>query len=81
MKSDYFCINTKERPMAKVTIDERHNLERALRSFKRQCKQEGILRECKERRHYTKPSVKRRASAMKRKKQSGIQEHRKKVSK
>ena len=67
--------------MAKVTVQGKGNLESALRFFKRQCKREGILRECKERRHYTKPSVKRRASAMKRKKQSGIQEHRKKVSK
>lgn len=51
--------------MAKVTIDERQNLERALRSFKTQCKREGILRECKERRHYTKPSARRRQAAMK----------------
>jgi len=53
--------------VAKVTIDTKHNLEKALRTFKRQCKQEGIFAECKERRHYVKPSVKKRAAAIKQK--------------
>lgn len=53
--------------MAKVSIDSKQNLEKALRTFKRQCKQEGIFAECKERRHYTKPSVKKRTAAIKNK--------------
>ena len=54
--------------MAKVTINDRTNLEKALKTFKMQCKREGILKECKERKHYTKPSVKKRLTKTKRKK-------------
>ncbi|MBU4306148.1 MAG: 30S ribosomal protein S21 [Candidatus Omnitrophica bacterium] len=50
--------------MAKVMICK-GDIEKALRSFKWHCKKEGILRECKERRHYTKPSAKKRLSAVK----------------
>jgi small subunit ribosomal protein S21 len=53
--------------MAKVTIHGKGDLEKALRSFKRRCQREGIFQQCKERRHYTKPSVKRRQSAMRKK--------------
>ena len=47
--------------MPKVTIDRREDLEKALKQLKARCKKEGIFRECKERRHYVKPSVKKRA--------------------
>ena len=46
--------------MAEVKIDGNENFEKALRKFKVQCKREGILKECKERQYYTKPSQKRR---------------------
>ena len=43
--------------MVKVEITHSHELERALKRFKAQCKKEGILRECKDRKFYSKPSV------------------------
>jgi ribosomal protein S21 len=52
--------------MAKVTV-QGGNVEKALRVFTRQCKRERIFQECRERRHYTKPSVKRRQQAIKKK--------------
>ena len=51
--------------MAKINVSEKKSLEKALWDFKRQCKKEGIIQSCKERRHYTKPSVKRRHAAIK----------------
>ena len=36
------------------------NLNRALKLFKRKFKQTGILKEVRERKNYTKPSIKRR---------------------
>ncbi|OGW75017.1 MAG: 30S ribosomal protein S21 [Omnitrophica bacterium RBG_13_46_9] len=46
--------------MAKVIIYGRENFEKALKHFKRRCLQEGIFRECRDRRHYIKPSKKKR---------------------
>lgn len=46
--------------MAEVNIKNKEEFEKALRKFKMQCKREGILRECKERQYYTKPSQRRR---------------------
>ena len=48
--------------MARVTVNRREDLERALKQFKVKCKREGIFKECKERRHYIKPSLKKRAA-------------------
>jgi len=48
--------------MAKVTINRKEDLEKVLKQFKRRCVREGIFRECRERRHYVKPSLKRRKS-------------------
>ena len=39
---------------------KRDNFEKALRNFKRRCMREGVLKEFRERRHYVKPSKKRR---------------------
>ncbi len=47
--------------MPKVRVDKKEDLERALKQLKARCKKEGIFKECKERRHYVKPSVKKRA--------------------
>jgi len=48
--------------MAKVTVHKKEEFEKALKQFKRICIREGIFRECRERMHYTKPSVKKRRS-------------------
>lgn len=46
--------------MAEVTIRSQDDFEKALKQFKMQCKREGILKECRERQYYTKPSQRRR---------------------
>ena len=48
--------------MAKVTVHKKEDFDKALKQFKRICIREGIFRECRERMHYTKPSVKKRRS-------------------
>ena len=47
--------------MAKVTVNNPSELDRALKQLKVRCKKEGIFKECKERRHYVKPSQRKRA--------------------
>jgi small subunit ribosomal protein S21 len=47
--------------MARVNINRQEDLERELKRLKRMCVQEGIFRECRDRRHYLKPSAKKRA--------------------
>lgn len=42
-----------------VTVDER-GVERAIRKLKRKCDTEGVTRELKRRRHYEKPSDRKR---------------------
>jgi ribosomal protein S21 len=46
--------------MAKVIVHNPSDLEKALKQLKVRCKREGIFKECKERRHYTKPSLRKR---------------------
>ncbi|MBU2101847.1 MAG: 30S ribosomal protein S21 [Candidatus Omnitrophota bacterium] len=46
--------------MAEVRIERNEDFEKALRKFNIMCKREGIIRECRERQYYTKPSQKRR---------------------
>lgn len=47
--------------MANVEVDVRNqNLEKALKVFNRKVRKTGVLREYKERMHYTKPSEERR---------------------
>ncbi len=53
--------------MAKISLNEKQELEKALRFFRSRCKKEGIFDSCKEKKHYTKPSVKRRQAAMRKK--------------
>jgi small subunit ribosomal protein S21 len=45
-----------------VTVGDK-GIERALRHLKRKMAAEGVLRELKRRRHYMKPSIKRRKKA------------------
>jgi small subunit ribosomal protein S21 len=49
------------RPL-EVTVDDR-GLERAIRQLKRRVASEGVTREIKRRRHYEKPSVRKRRKA------------------
>jgi len=51
--------------MAEVRIDRKEDFEKALRKFKAQCKREGIIKDCRDRQYYTKPSQKRREKAKK----------------
>lgn len=46
--------------MAEVRIRKNKSLDQALRRFKRDCSKDGVLAELKKRRHYEKPSVKRK---------------------
>ena len=46
--------------MPKVILKENEPLERALRRFKKKMEREGIIRQVKARKHYEKPSVKKR---------------------
>lgn len=46
--------------MPKIEVGKNENLERALRRFKRQIEKEGILKQLKARKHYEKPSEKKR---------------------
>ena len=49
--------------MPKVTIKQNEPLERALRRFKRKMEREGILRQLRDRKHYEKPSERKRKKA------------------
>ncbi|MCM8800794.1 MAG: 30S ribosomal protein S21 [Candidatus Omnitrophica bacterium] len=46
--------------MPEIEIKKDESFEAALRRFKRQIEQEGILKEVRERKHYEKPSERRR---------------------
>ncbi|MBD3264144.1 MAG: 30S ribosomal protein S21 [Candidatus Omnitrophica bacterium] len=52
--------------MAEVNIEKKEDFERALKKFKMQCKKERIIKNCRERQYYTKPSQKRRTLKKKR---------------
>ncbi len=46
--------------MPEIHIRNKESFESALRKFKRETDKEGILRELRERKHYQKPSEKKR---------------------
>jgi len=46
--------------LSKVSVGHNEPLERALRRLKRKLDREGVMRELRERKHYEKPSEKRR---------------------
>ena len=46
--------------MPKVEINEHENLEKALKRLKKKIEREGILKVLKQRKHFEKPSEKRR---------------------
>lgn len=49
--------------MAQVQVRQNESLDSALRRFKKQIQQTGILKEAREHEHYEKPSDKRRKAA------------------
>lgn len=46
--------------MPEIEIKKNESFESALRKFKRKIEQEGILREVRDRKHYEKPSERKR---------------------
>ncbi|MBN1793745.1 MAG: 30S ribosomal protein S21 [Candidatus Omnitrophica bacterium] len=46
--------------MTTVHVNQNEPLEKALRRFKKKIEREGLLRQLKERKHYEKPSEKKR---------------------
>ena len=46
--------------MAIINVSQNEPLERALKRFKKKIEREGLLRQLKERKHYEKPSEKKR---------------------
>jgi small subunit ribosomal protein S21 len=46
--------------MPRVDVRQDESLERALRRFKRKLEREGVLKDLKAKKHYVKPSEKRR---------------------
>ncbi|MBN1586329.1 MAG: 30S ribosomal protein S21 [Candidatus Omnitrophica bacterium] len=46
--------------MSRVDVKENETLEKALKRFKKKLEREGILKALKERKHYEKPSEKKR---------------------
>ena len=52
--------------MSEVEVRKDESFEAALRRFKKKIEQEGILREVRDRKHYEKPSERRRKKAKER---------------
>lgn len=50
-------VNSK---MSKVEVGENESLEKALRRFKKKIEREGVLKQLKARKHYEKPSERKR---------------------
>lgn len=46
--------------MAETHVRKNESLDQALRRFKRSCSKDGVIAEIKKRKHYEKPSVKRK---------------------
>ena len=64
--------------MAQVQVRQNESLDQALRRFKKQLQQSGVLKEAREHEHYEKPSDKRRKAeaASRRKRQSDLRKQR-----
>ena len=54
--------------MPQIEVRKDESFEQALRRFKRQIEQEGILKEIRERKYYEKPSERKRKKARSRRK-------------
>jgi small subunit ribosomal protein S21 len=64
--------------LAQVQVRQNESLDQALRRFKKQLQQSGVLKEAREHEHYEKPSDKRRKAeaASRRKRQSDLRKQR-----
>ena len=51
--------------MIKVQVKENESLEKALKRFKKKFERTGVVRELRDRRQFTKPSVRRRLEVIK----------------
>jgi len=57
-----------------IPVKEGENIERALKRFKRKFEKTGVIKELRERKKYTKPSIKRREEMKKAIYVQGLQE-------
>ena len=57
-----------------IPVKEGENIERALKRFKRKFEKTGVIKELRERKKYTKPSIKRREELKKAVYVQGLQE-------
>lgn len=48
-----------------VPVKEGENIEKALKKFKKKSEKTGVIREFRDRQHYTKPSIERRQQKLK----------------
>ena len=62
---DYFCKRKFDTIMLIIDIKETDSIEKALRKYKRKFNQAGILKELRSRKHYTKPSARKRNQMLK----------------
>jgi len=54
--------------VAEIKVGKNETLDSALRRFKKQCSRSGVLSEAKKRKHYEKPSEKRKRKAAEKRK-------------
>ncbi len=48
-----------------IDVKEKESIDKALRRYKRKSQQIGVIKELRKRKHFTKPSVERRAEILK----------------
>jgi len=53
-------VSLQEGELMSISVEVRGDLEKAIRFFKKQLQKDGILKECKKRQFYLKPSVKKK---------------------
>jgi len=46
--------------MSEIKVNSNESIDNALRRFKKECSKSGVLAEAKKRKHYEKPSIKRK---------------------
>ena len=46
--------------VSEIKVGENESIDNALRRFKRKCQRSGVISEARKRRHYDKPSVRRK---------------------
>ena len=61
----YFCSPKISKSMLIVDVKDSESIDRALKKYKRKFERAGILKQLRDRKHFTKPSVKRRTEILK----------------